>query len=116
MSDLISKDTLISKLEEKIKTFDDRIERRSGPCYHDESGRIDALNNRALAYEEIVKMIQDSPTVYAVSVVRCGECKYYVDCEGGLCTHPKLQSDETPPTQKDRSCSYGERKDGESDV
>ena len=44
-----------------------------------------------------------------VRVVRCGECIHYVDCEGGLCTHPKLQGDETPPTQKDRSCSYGEQ-------
>ena len=47
--------------------------------------------------------IANAPTVDAVPMV---------DCEGGLCTHPKLQIDETPPTQKDRSCSYGERKGG----
>ena len=43
-----------------------------------------------------------------VRSIKCGECRHYVDCEGGLCTHSKLQGDETPSTQKDRSCSYGE--------
>jgi hypothetical protein len=62
--------------------------------------------------ETILRTIDEQPTAPVEPVVHCGECKYYVDLDGGLCTHPKLQSDETPPTQKERSCSYGERKDG----
>lgn len=64
------------------------------------------------AHSKIQKLIADTPTVDAVPVVRCQECKYYkpdefecgCDFAGGL-----------PYVKADDFCSYGERKDGETD-
>jgi hypothetical protein len=56
------------------------------------------------------KMIELQPTVDAVEVVRCRDCKYWVEekelgmfcgCWGGMLTSCK----------QDDFCSYGERKD-----
>ena len=54
------------------------------------------------------------PTVDAVEVVRCKDCKYYEigkdylpycnHCDGGIADYPR----------KDDFCSYGERKDNET--
>lgn len=61
------------------------------------------------AHSKIQRLIADTPTVDAVPVVRCQECKYYkpdefecgCDFAGGL-----------PYVKADDFCSYGERKDG----
>ena len=57
----------------------------------------------ALHNEEI------TPTIDAVPVVRCRECRHYEPCEGGkdfCCLH-------RIGVVKDDFCSYGERKEGE---
>lgn len=71
-----------------------------GGTYHD-AMLLAAADERRIANGE-----------YVPAPVKCGECKYYLECDGGLCAHPKLQCEETPITQKERSCSYGERKEG----
>ena len=59
----------------------------------------------------VVDMIESRPTVDAVPVVRCGECKHcFVDGDNvrfNVCelTHNRVQSD-------DWFCADGERKDG----
>ena len=108
MRDLISRDALISKLQEKIKILDDRIERRNGPNYHDESNRVDALNNRALAYEKAIEIIQDAPTVDAVPAVRCGECKCKEESGNFYYCHYVHAF-----VPKNFGCICGKRKDGE---
>ena len=65
-------------------------------------------------YAVSVKDIDDAPTVDAVEVVRCKDCKYYEigkdylpycnHCDGGIADYPR----------KDDFCSYGERKDNET--
>lgn len=47
------------------------------------------------------EMVADAPTVDAVPVVRCGECRYWDHFS--LCVH----------MERDDFCSQGERKDGE---
>ena len=61
-------------------------------------------------------VVNDAPTVDAVEVVRCRECKHYetADFDGDIlcgCTLHSAMLDITP----DSFCSYGERKEGADD-
>lgn len=64
------------------------------------------------AFDAFYDALQDAPTVDAVEVVRCKDCKHYkpeeyecgCDFAGGL-----------PYVKADDYCSYGERKEGDSD-
>ena len=63
--------------------------------------------------EDVIMMIKTAPTVDAVTVVRCRECKHYAtaDFDGDIlygCTLHSAMLDITP----DSFCSYGERKEG----
>lgn len=58
------------------------------------------------------EVLEDTPTADVVAVVRCKDCKYFQDNNGGY-PHEECRwrMDETP--NADDYCSYGERKDGE---
>ena len=61
--------------------------------------------------EDVIMMIKTAPTVDAVPVVRCRDCKHYdtADFDGDIlcgCTLHSAMLDITP----DSFCSYGERK------
>ena len=63
--------------------------------------------------EEFVRFLKKQPTVDAVPVVRCRECKHYdtADFDGNIlcgCTLHTAMVDITP----DSFCSYGEKKEG----
>lgn len=53
------------------------------------------------AFDAFYDALQDTPTVDAVPVVRCKDCRYFkmYKCRMGYSSH-------------DDFCSYGERKDG----
>ena len=62
---------------------------------------------------------ENAPTVDAVEVVRCKDCKYYFQDEiyGEICRHPELDFeiecyDHWINTKPEDFCSYGERKEG----
>ena len=60
--------------------------------------------------EDVIMMIKTAPTIDAVPVVRCRECKH-CDPENYHCDHP--MSTAAPLSRKpDDFCSYGERKEG----
>ena len=71
---------------------------------------------------EIMAVIDEAPTVDAVEVVRCCQCKHHKMCEDGtvLC---KFHSEYGERDSRDGSysiwmepddfCSYGERREGE---
>ena len=60
--------------------------------------------------EDVIMMIKTAPTVDAVPVVRCRECKWY-EKSVGLCNW--CSSDITRNFRdEDDFCSYGERKEG----
>lgn len=56
-------------------------------------------------------VVEDTPTIDAVPVVRCSECKHR-DPENHHCDHPAGATIYFP-RKDDDFCSYGERKDGE---
>lgn len=57
-----------------------------------------------------VENIYDAPAADVVEVVRCGQCEYYQDNNGGY-PHPECRwiPDETPDA--DDFCSYGRRRE-----
>ena len=75
----------------------------------------DALD---IVYEDgdmtCVRNLDAMPTVDAVLVVRCAQCKWWWKVNG-LCTHPKHCHDNVCVHEcgKDYFCADGERKDGE---
>ena len=68
--------------------------------------------------EDVIMMIKTAPTVAAVEVVRCKDCKYYCQdkINGVICRHPALDFDTECfdhwiNTNPDDFCSYGNRKE-----
>lgn len=80
---------------------------------------IKKLNKKALAQHNIPlvehdfrELIHDAPTVDAVEIVRCKECKYWNDA--GLCKkHSSPIVGAIYGTDADDYCSEGKRKDNE---
>ena len=74
---------------------------------------------RACWVDDAICLIDDAPTVDAVEVVRCRDCKWYMP--GDLFTDimfcHRLKKDNGKPAKynycEDDFCSYGERKDGD---
>ena len=65
---------------------------------------------RTSRYFDVVFDVEEMPTVDAVPVVRCRECKH-CDPENYHCDHPMGTA--APLRRKpDDFCSYGERKEG----
>lgn len=64
------------------------------------------------AFESIIAALKQEPTVDAVEVVRCKDCKYWENGKDHepYCNHcVSMMSDSEP----DDFCSYGERKDND---
>ena len=68
----------------------------------------------------VLDSIDSQPTVDAVEVVRCKDCKYYCQdkINGVICRHPELDFDTECydhwiNTNPDDFCSYGEREEGD---
>ena len=57
------------------------------------------------------KQIADAPTVDAVPVVRCRDCKHYDETDPFNCEFAIMEL-----RRPDDFCSYGERKDGDADA
>lgn len=70
-------------------------------------------NNFGAVTRFIVKeILKDAPTIDAVPVVRCGECKYCVfHCGEHFCIKWRA----FPVVETDDFCSYGERREDDAD-
>ena len=87
------------------------------------SGRITPLiqmgANPTQVYNEVLQVVAEAPTVDAVEVVRCRDCKWYMP--GDLFTDimfcHRLKKENGKPAKynycADDFCSYGEQKDGD---
>ena len=68
-------------------------------------------NGDMISSEEVEQAIADAPTIDAVPVVRCKDCKYYhadtLSCD--FTPHAKYY--ERPNWYEDDFCSYGKRRD-----
>lgn len=72
-------------------------------------------------YTGIWAMIDCAPTVDAVPVVRCKNCKFSRERKGTervvyvegvwICEHPEVSEDAFCPVVENHYCSYGERKE-----
>ncbi len=49
-------DKVVEQLEEEVKEYDKRIERRNGDCYFDETEKIKALEERARGIERAIEI------------------------------------------------------------
>ena len=56
--------------------------------------------------EEFVRFLKKQPTVNAVPVVRCRECKHHHDCDTHFCDALGMDC----PDDSEFFCSYGERR------
>ena len=64
-------------------------------------------------YEEVARYIEECPTVDAVPVVRCRECRHR-DPEDHKCESGEMERQGCPfPVDDDYFCKYGERKGGD---
>ena len=71
------------------------------------------LDSLAEGYTEAAHIIKRlSPTVDAVPVVRCKDCKHHYDCGVHFCDRLGMDC----PDDSDFFCSCGERKDGDDDA
>lgn len=68
----------------------------------------------------LIRLLEKAPTVDAVPVVRCKDCKWFADNNDGwwfgcwLFQTIRIIPEDAP--KPDDFCSYGERKDGETDA
>ena len=60
--------------------------------------------------EDVIMMIKTAPTVDAVPVVRCRECKHHHDCGTDFCDALGMDC----PDDSEFFCSYGERRGGQA--
>lgn len=60
--------------------------------------------------DSISDFIEEQPEVDVVEVVRCKDCKYYQDNNGGY-PHPECRWSHGETPNEDDYCSYGERKE-----
>ena len=72
---------------------------------------------RFVGYQEIGRLIDNAPTVDAVEVVRCRECKWHRSGQNevdtwSICIEPTLRA---AHVQDDDYCSWGERKEATDD-
>ena len=68
----------------------------------------DWISLRAVPLTTVIRMLNKAPTIDAVEVVRCQDCKHWVynfnGCSRNPCTEPWYATD---------YCNYGERKESE---
>ena len=64
---------IIEKLEEKIKEYDERIERRNGACYFDETDKIRKLDDTANGIEQAIEIVKQEAEQYNNGWFPCSE-------------------------------------------
>ena len=96
----------ISKRGKKMRLIDaDALEKK----LNNERERFVALDMKGAEHilvHSALRLLREAPTIDAVPVVRCGECKYLM--ASGVCN--MFADDNIKPSASD-FCSYGERKD-----
>ncbi len=67
---------------------------------------------RACWVDDAIGIFEDAPTVDAVPVVRCKDCKHFVSPQGVPCCD-EFMGLGFPNADGSDFCSYGERREGE---
>lgn len=87
------------------------------PCVNEDTHKSNYMGDTLMSYE-VADMIEDcienTPTIDAVPVVRCLNCKYKgVLWRETICEHPNGMLHKVKP---DDFCSYGKRKEADHEV
>ena len=76
--------------------------------------KCEHIEDMVFHLDYILDEITGADEVDAVPVVRCKDCDWYIEHEGGICLNPKCEKNwygcHVPP---EHFCSYGERREGE---
>jgi hypothetical protein len=87
----------------------DALDKVMGEAYlslFNEYGSFDAY---AMGYESAACAVEAAPTIDAVLVVRCKDCDWYREEDGGICVNPKCtKSYYGCRVPEQHFCSYGE--------
>ena len=108
MTDYIQRDTTIELMKKEAAEMSESFEELGG-----ESGIY------AEAYEDAANMLQDMPAADVAEVVRCKNCKWFADNNGGewygckMFQVVRITPEDAP--KPDDFCSYGERREGGND-
>lgn len=82
------------------------------PCVNEHSVKHNYSGDTLMDYE-VADLIEDcidnAPTIDAVPVVRCKDCKYWQDNNGGY-PHEECRWGKNETPDGDDFCSYGERR------
>ena len=73
---------------------------------------VSMVGCKAVPMHGVIEFIKTRPTVDAVEVVRCKECKNRDDITGE-CKHPRAVGWDVIIPEDNDFCSYGERKDND---
>ena len=90
--------------DEALRLFGEEYE-KTKELIHNGETQLDSLAEGFTEAYHIIKYVL--PTVDAVPVVRCKDCKHHYDCGVHFCNRLGMDC----PNDSDFFCSYGERKD-----
>lgn len=104
MAEYIGKEALIAHIKDLPTWWAD-----AGGVY----GRSMKYPEGMFDCEDVISSVENAPVADVVPVVRCKDCQYWQDNNGGYPNEEcRWREDETPDA--DDFCSYGKRKDGDA--
>ena len=98
---LIDGDALVEKFNEKVDMAECLIDARTA--------------ERFATFCALADAVEEMPTADAEVVVRCKDCKYWQDNNGGY-PHEECRWGHGETPEANDFCSYGEQKDGDDDA
>lgn len=81
------------------------------PIRKDHCDKERANEHFIFGIESVLEYVENLPAADVAPVVRCKDCKHHYDCGIHFCNRLGMDC----PDDSDFFCSYGERKDGDSD-
>ena len=81
------------------------------PIRKDHCDKERANEHFIFGIESVLEYVENLPAADVAPVLRCKDCKHHYDCGIHFCNRLGMDC----PDDSDFFCSYGERKDGDSD-
>ena len=104
--------------EVRLIDANEAIEKINCLCVNGNENWIGTDNQSFVDHADVIDILSDMPTVDAVPVVRCKDCKHSRQiawyCAKLRCEHTSHMSSQVPyEVPKEHYCGYGERREGE---